>query len=128
MPPKKEVYSKKDQIGHLLLRPDTYVGSKRMKFQEEYVSEDGVRIIKKTINFSPAILRIFVEILSNSLDNVKRSKDLKIPCTTIKVSINKETGDGSQNQAQASSVDSTTINNNNQATVNNNISYNEDLD
>ena len=98
MPP-KQVYSKKDQIDHLLLRPDTYVGSKREKYQEEYISEkvenDIFKIVKKKINFSPAILRIFVEILSNSIDNVKRSKDMKIPCTTIKVSINKETGETS---------------------------------
>lgn len=84
MPPK---YVKKDQISHILLRPDTYVGSIRLRKTTEFVYEEG-QITKKNIEFSPAILRVFVEALSNALDNVVRSKEEKIPCTAIKVTIN----------------------------------------
>lgn len=98
MPPKK-VYTKKDPISHILDRSDMYVGSKKLRKIQEYVAEkndeDNYKIFKKEITSSPAILRIFVEILSNAIDNVERSRKAKIPCTTIKVDIDKETGETS---------------------------------
>ena len=97
MPPKK-VYKKLDPITHILERSDMYVGSKRLKKIEEYIAtedKDTYKIVKKYINSSPAILRIFVEVLSNAIDNVERSRITKTPCTTIKVNIDKETGETS---------------------------------
>ena len=97
MPPKK-VYTKKDPIEHILLRSSMYVGSKTLKTYEDFVSEfDGdteeYKIFKKYVTASPAILRIFIEVLSNAVDNVDRSRKAKIPCTAIKVNIDKETGE-----------------------------------
>lgn len=97
MPPKK-VYTRKDPISHILDRSDMYVGSTRTKKIEDYISEeknDTYKIYKKYIEYSPALLRIFVEVLSNAIDNVERSKKAKIPCTYIKVNIDKETGETS---------------------------------
>ena len=97
MPPKK-VYKKLDPITHILERSDMYVGSKRLKKIEEYIAtkdKENFKIIKKYINSSTAILRIFVEVLSNAVDNVERSKNTKTPCTTIRVNIDKETGETS---------------------------------
>jgi DNA topoisomerase-2 len=97
MPPKK-VYKKLDSITHILERSDMYVGSKKLKKIEEYIAFkniDTFKIEKKYIDSSPAILRIFVEILSNAVDNVERSKKTKTPCTSIKININKETGETS---------------------------------
>lgn len=81
-------------IEHVLHRPDTYVGSVRNKEQEEYVSikDNDFKISKKNIKFPPALLRIFIEPLSNAIDNVSRSKDTKTPCTKIKIYLDKETG------------------------------------
>ena len=99
MPPKNKVYKKLDPITHILERSDMYVGSKKLKNIEEYVAikddKDSFKITKKYITSSPAILRIFVEVLSNAIDNVERSRKTKTPCTTIKVNINKETGETS---------------------------------
>ena len=101
MPPKEvKRYQKKDPISHCLERPDMYVGSTRPRNMEEYIAEYkdneyNYHIIKKEIQSSPAILRIFIEALSNAIDNVERSKKTNTPCTTIKVSINKETGETS---------------------------------
>lgn len=95
---KKKVYTKKDPISHILDRSDMYVGSKKMRKGEEYIAvkeDDVYKIVKKEITSSPAILRIFVEILSNAIDNVERSRKANIPCSTIKVVINKETGETS---------------------------------
>ena len=97
MPPKKKVYTKKDPISHVLDRTDMYIGSKTLKKTDEYIcvkGEDGnYKITKKVITSSPAILRIFIEVLSNAIDNVERSRKAKIPCTYIKINIDKETGE-----------------------------------
>jgi len=98
MPPKNPTkrYQKKDPISHCLDRPDMYVGSTRLRNVYEYVADSKDNgeyyIYNKEINSSPAILRIFIEALSNAIDNVERSKQTDTPCTTIKVSIDKDTG------------------------------------
>ena len=91
----KKKYSKMDPLTHILHRPDTYVGSTRFRKLEEYVSSasNNFKITKKEIESSPAILRIFIEPLSNAIDNVSRSKKTKTPCTTIKVNIDKKSGE-----------------------------------
>ena len=42
-------------------------------------------IKKETIDFSPAILRIFVEAISNAIDNAKRSKEAGVPSTWYQI-------------------------------------------
>lgn len=84
-------YIKKDQITHILDRPDMYVGSTRPREIEEYILSDGF-ISLQTVSISPALLRIFVEPLSNAVDNVERSKEAGMPCTSIKVDLNLKTG------------------------------------
>ena len=93
--PKK--YEKLDQITHIHKRPDMYVGTIKSKKEEnEWISSssnsDNPKFVKKDISYSQALLRIFVEPLSNAIDNVWRSKNTKTPCTTIRVNIDKETG------------------------------------
>ncbi len=88
-------YTKKDPIDHILDRSDMYCGSKTSKKMIEYVAEPdgkGFKIVRKEIKCSPALLRIFIEALSNSIDNVLRSKDTETPCTKIKITIDEETG------------------------------------
>lgn len=95
---KKKRYQKKDPIEHILLRPDMYVGSNRLRSITEYVAEpkaDSYHIFQSEIITSPAILRIFIEPLSNAIDNVERSRKTLTPCTKIKVSINAKTGETS---------------------------------
>ena len=82
-------YVKKDPISHILLRPDMYVGSTRLRQSEEFICSND-QITKQTVNISPAIIRVFVEALSNAIDNVDRSKIAKTPCTAIKVNISKD--------------------------------------
>lgn len=90
-------YQKKNPIEHCLLRPDMYVGSKRLKKQFDYIAnitdEGSFNIINKEITYSAAVLRVFIEALSNAIDNVERSKSSDTPCTTIKVTIDQESGE-----------------------------------
>lgn len=96
---KKSKYEKLDPIDHVLLRSDMYTGSTAPKKSEEYIAikdeDDTFKITKKVVVISPALLRIFIEPLSNSLDNAERSKKTKTKCTKIMVNINKETGETS---------------------------------
>lgn len=95
----KKTYTKKDPISHILDRTDMYCGSKKEREQEEYIAikneKNEYEIKKQKIKFSPAILRIFIEVLSNAIDNVERSRQNNIPCTSIKINIDKETGETS---------------------------------
>ena len=54
-----------------------------------------IKILWRTIKSSPATLRIFIEALSNAIDNVERIKKTDTPCTKIKVTIDPETGETS---------------------------------
>lgn len=92
---KKAKYEQLDPISHILKRPDMYCGSTRPRDVDEYIANADFKITKKTIKSSPAILRIFIEVLSNAIDNVERSRKAGIPCTKIKVTIDKETGETS---------------------------------
>ena len=94
----KKVYTKKDPIEHVLQRPDMYVGSVVPRDMIEYVIDDyqaidNFRIEKKVVNISPAIVRIFVELISNAIDNLARSKEENIKMTKIAVNIDMETGE-----------------------------------
>ena len=98
-PPIKKRYQKKKPIDHCLSRPDMYVGSTRQRAIDEYVAikdeDSNYHIVRKSIKASPAILRIFIEALSNAIDNVERSRKTKTPCTKIKVNINESSGETS---------------------------------
>ena len=90
-----KTYVKKDPIEHIKDRPDMYVGSILLKDMDENIADDDFHIRKKTIKISAGLIRIFVEILSNAIDNVERSKAGDQVCTTIKISINSITGETS---------------------------------
>ena len=88
-------YEQLDQIDHIHLRPDMYVGSLKPKFeQNEWISDSKTKSIKKIdrIKYSQGLLRIFIEAMSNSIDNVWRSKDSTLPCKNIKIMIDKDSG------------------------------------
>lgn len=90
-----KTYVKKNPIDHIKDRPDMYVGSILLKDMEENIADNDFCIRKKIIKSSPGILRIFVEILSNAIDNVERSKVADQVCTTIKINIDSVSGETS---------------------------------
>ena len=95
---KAEKYQEMDEITHILTRPDMYVGSIDKEIHNEYIvsiDEGDIKIVKKPIEISQGFIRIFIEILSNAIDNCIRSSSTDNKCTKIKVNINKETGETS---------------------------------
>lgn len=83
-------YKSLDQRTHVLHRPDMYIGSIKNTPVEYYgavKNEDSIIITRKTGIINPGLHRIFVEVISNCIDNVWRSSDKETPCTKIKVNI-----------------------------------------
>jgi DNA topoisomerase-2 len=58
----EETYQKKTQLEHILLRPDTYIGSTEPLETQMFIY-DGVQnaIVNKTITYTPGLYKIFDE-------------------------------------------------------------------
>nr|AAS90120.1 DNA topoisomerase type 2 [Tetrahymena thermophila] len=71
-------YQKKTQLEHILLRPDTYVGSNEYQDEQMWVlADDGSSFENRQIKYVPALYKIFDEILVNAADNYQRDKRMK---------------------------------------------------
>lgn len=81
-------YTTLSDIDHVLQRPEVHIGSVQPSECIEYVVDDNFTIItEKSIIASEAIVRIFVEVLANAVDNIQRSHGSSTPCKLIKVDI-----------------------------------------
>ena len=66
----EEIYKKKSQLEHILLRPDTYIGSTEAEEQEMWVFDTDEDLIKRRkIKYVPGLYKIVDEILVNAADN-----------------------------------------------------------
>ncbi|KAI8393721.1 DNA topoisomerase [Radiomyces spectabilis] len=73
----EEIYQKKTQLEHILLRPDTYIGSTEAEELEMWVfdsEEDAIK--KKKIRYVPGLYKIVDEILVNAADNKIRDPSM----------------------------------------------------
>jgi DNA topoisomerase II len=86
----EEIYQKKSQLEHILLRPDTYIGSTERQQQVLWV-HDGSRVVQKQVEYVPGLYKIFDEILVNAADNKVRDPTMDIlkvdiePVCTVEV-------------------------------------------
>lgn len=56
----EQIYQKKTQLEHILLRPDTYIGSIEMMSQQLWVFDSSVNKMDfKTISYVPGLYKIF---------------------------------------------------------------------
>ena len=97
------LYKKLSHLEHILVRPSTYLGSVDKTTDDVYVvhkstSEEGesVTIERRTIEYVPALYKIFDEILVNATDHYTRlrgdTSEGISQVTSIKVDIDKESG------------------------------------
>ena len=78
---------------HALKRPDVYIGSVKTSTANEWVFDKKTSsIAKRLIKYNPGLVRIFVEILSNAIDNKWRSAKEGVPMKRIEITLDKETG------------------------------------
>lgn len=63
----EKMYQKKSQLEHILLRPDTYIGSvERVSEQMWIFNEEQNTMVQKEITYVPGLYKIFDEILVNA--------------------------------------------------------------
>jgi DNA topoisomerase-2 len=69
----EQIYQKKTQKEHILLRPDTYVGSIEHQDDHQWIWDSKKDAMEyKKITYVPALYKIFDEILVNAADNLQR--------------------------------------------------------
>lgn len=84
----ERIYQKKTQHEHILLRPDTYIGSVEKTTQLMWVYDDlSEQMVQREITFVPGLYKIFDEILVNAADNKQRDPK---GMNTIKIDIDPE--------------------------------------
>ncbi|KAJ0411824.1 hypothetical protein ATCC90586_002977 [Pythium insidiosum] len=86
----EQIYQKKTQLEHILLRPDTYVGSIEPVTQMMWVfDDDSKKMEQRKITFVPGLYKIFDEIIVNACDNKQRDKSMD----TLRVTIDVDRGE-----------------------------------
>jgi DNA topoisomerase II len=82
-------YQKLTPLQHIIIRPDTYIGSVECTTETMWVfnSETSQMELRK-VSFVPGLYKIFDEILVNAADNKQRDPSMKV----IKVVVERETG------------------------------------
>ncbi|KAH0448872.1 hypothetical protein IEQ34_022672 [Dendrobium chrysotoxum] len=81
----EEMYQKKTQLEHILLRPDTYIGSVEKHTQTLWVYENE-EMVHRPVTYVPGLYKIFDEILVNAADNKQRDPSMD----SLKVDIDAE--------------------------------------
>ncbi|KAJ3180736.1 DNA topoisomerase 2 [Geranomyces variabilis] len=81
----EETYQKKTQLEHILIRPDTYVGSIESQTVPMWVYEDE-KMVHRDVTYVPGLYKIFDELIVNAADNKVRDPTMD----TIKINIDKE--------------------------------------
>ncbi|XP_041476375.1 DNA topoisomerase 2-alpha-like [Lytechinus variegatus] len=81
----ERIYQKKTQLEHILIRPDTYIGSTEPVTETMWVIDNGV-MVNRDVTYVRGLYKIFDEILVNAADNKQR--DPKMDC--IKITLDKE--------------------------------------
>ncbi|XP_005721681.1 DNA topoisomerase 2-alpha isoform X1 [Pundamilia nyererei] len=82
----ERIYQKKTQLEHILLRPDSYIGSVEPVTQQMWVFDEDAGLNCRDVTFVPGLYKIFDEILVNAADNKQRDKGM----SCIKVNIDPE--------------------------------------
>ncbi|XP_014482998.1 PREDICTED: DNA topoisomerase 2 isoform X2 [Dinoponera quadriceps] len=81
------IYQKKSQLEHILLRPDTYIGSVEPITEMMWVfDKEKEMMVQKDIKYVPGLYKIFDEILVNAADNKQRDPKMDM----IKIDIDSE--------------------------------------
>jgi DNA topoisomerase-2 len=80
-------FKKLDDVSHVLLRPGMYIGSIKPHTSKKYLYNEG-KMESEEITYNPGFLKIFDEIVTNSVDEFKREGS---KLNTIKVNINGDT-------------------------------------
>ena len=80
----EDKYKSMDQIDHCLARSGMYVGSVKEEESLSFIySADDGKMVLKNINYTPALLKIVDEVISNSCDEFRRKDNLGLTKMTV---------------------------------------------
>jgi DNA topoisomerase II len=82
----EQKYRKLSDIDHVLARPGMWVGSTKIRSEDVFNLDHENKFRLKTFNLNPAFIKIFDEVVSNSVDEHRRNSKLN----EIKVSVDQE--------------------------------------
>lgn len=85
----EQIYRKLTEIEHVLQRPGRYLGTTAASTQNTYLIKNN-KVVWGDVNYSPAFLKLFDEIISNSADFSKRPEGKHL--NKIEVEIDRKTG------------------------------------
>lgn len=80
-------FKKLDDISHVILRPGMYIGSIKPHTANKWIVEEG-KMSQSEITYNPGFLKIFDEIVTNSVDESKREGS---KLNIIKVDLDRKT-------------------------------------
>ena len=70
----EQEYKVLDEISHVRQRTGMYAGSTELQTSSEWVYDPRTKkMVKKTISYIPALVKIFSEILDNAIDEGRRA-------------------------------------------------------
>jgi DNA topoisomerase-2 len=82
-------YQKLTQLEHILIRPDTYIGSVEMTTEQMWAFNSETESMEnRKVSFVPGLYKIFDEILVNAADNKQRDKNMN----ELRVEVSREDG------------------------------------
>jgi DNA topoisomerase-2 len=79
-------YVMRNELDHVLLNPDTYVGSIENIESMGWTFNDG-KIVNEVIQYNPALLKLFDEFIVNANDHFIRTRNGSNPVTHIQITI-----------------------------------------
>lgn len=83
----EDIYQKKTPLEHILLRPDTYVGSIEKITQPMWVYDQATEsMVNRQVTYVPGLYKIFDEILVNAADNKQR--DASMDALKVHIDVN----------------------------------------
>lgn len=87
----EQKFRKLNEVEHVLLRPGRYIGSITPHTETTFTYDLSVkRMVKREITYNPGFLKLFDEVISNSVDHSKRPEGKHLD--VIRVDVNTDEG------------------------------------
>ena len=87
----EQKFKKLNEVEHVLLRPGRYIGAITPHEENAYVFDEvGLRMNREQITYNPGFIKLFDEVISNSVDHAKRPEGKGLD--TIRVEVNQLEG------------------------------------
>jgi DNA topoisomerase-2 len=82
----EQTFRKLTEVEHVLARPGRYIGSISPHTEETFVYDlTEKKMVKKTITYNPGFLKLFDELISNSVDHSKRPEGKELDIIRVEV-------------------------------------------